>query len=778
MIVTRRWLEEYINLEGVSDEALHDTFNSIGLEVDSMRRYRVPKNVVVGRVISCKKHPDADKLNLCTVDVGGSEPLSIVCGAANVVNAKYVAVAMLGATLPGDIHIKAAKIRGVESFGMICSASELGLPSMGDGIMILDESIGKLVAGKELCEYPDLNDTVIELELTANRGDCLSVRGVARDLSAALDRALKPLGQFRYETMPQGIARIMELHTNSKIEADILYYYALKESLSLPLLSELRLAYVEAWSKSPLKSHLNYATHATGVVLRAYDAIRLRGDNAKISLDLEERSPGLIELRSRGRVVSFIGITASSEYLADDSSSELLIEASYIDPQRLAPAAAAANIEADELYYRSSRGSEPDIDLGMRRIMAECSNDGECRFSTTPIRVETSYTKRTVAIDVECLKSIIGQEIPLGTIYSILRRLGFVIHGGDKERFGVVVPRWRHDIHNVQDVAEEILRIVGINKIEAKPLEFREANRLSKSARLFHIRRDLRQRAVAAGFYEAITYAFADRKKIESYGFELIEGSKELLNPIVDELNTLRSTLTINLLEAAQRNASYGKRRIALFEIGAVFDAKRQEREKIALLWSADAQEPTIANHGKSPRIDFSRFVQKLGSIIGDFELVECEEKNALIHPYQSATILVRNQEAGWLSRLHPSVAEDFDLEDTMIAELDFEALIPPHINAKPISNYQGTFKDLSLLVAKDMPYRAMKEALRELNEPLLRRFFPIDIYEDEQLGDRKSVTLRFFIQSDEATLSDEQIEGLMERILKRLQNRCEAELR
>ena len=776
MIVTRRWLEEYISLEGVSDEALHDTFNSIGLEVDSMRRYRMPKKVVVGRIISCKKHPNADKLNLCTVDVGRAEPLSIVCGAANVVSAEYVAVAMLGAILPGDLHIKEAKIRGVESFGMICSSSELGLPSMGDGIMILDDSIGKLVAGKELCEYPDLNDTVIELELTANRGDCLSVRGVARDLSAALDRALKPLGQFRYETMPQGIARIMELHTNSEIEADILYYYALKESLSLPLLTELRLAYVEAWSKSPLKSHLNYATHAAGVVLRAYDAIRLRGDDAKIYLELEERSPGLIELRSGERVISFIGISASSEYLADDSSSELLIEASYIDPQRLVPA--AANLEADDLYYRSSRGSEPDIGLGMRRIMAECSKDGECRFSTTPIRVETSYTKRTVAIDVKYLKSIIGQEISLGTIYSILRRLGFVIHGGDKERFGIVVPRWRHDIHNVQDVAEEILRIVGINKIEAKPLEFREANRLSQSARLFRIRRDLRQRAVAAGFYEAITYAFADRKKLETYGFDLIEESKELLNPIVDELNTLRSTLTINLLDVAQRNASYGKRRIALFEIGAVFDAKRQEREKLALLWSADAQEPSIANHGKAPRIDFSHFVQKLGSIVGDYELVECKEKNALIHPYQSATILVRNQEAGWLSRLHPIVAEAFDLEDTMIAELDFEALIPPHINTKSISNYQGTFKDLSLLVAKDMPYRVIKEALEEFDEPLLRRFFPIDIYEDEQLGERKSVTLRFFLQSDEATLSDKQIEGVMERILKIVQNRCEAELR
>ena len=195
MIVTRRWLQEFIDLTDINDKRLYEAFNSIGLEVDSIRSLIMPENVVVGRVVECVKHPDADKLNLCKVDVGEGEPLQIICGASNVVDAEYVAVAKVGAILPGDFEIKPAKLRGIDSFGMICSSSELGLAEMGKGIMILDDSIGKLVVGKPLSRYEAFNDTVIELELTANRGDCLSINGVARDLGAYFGKEVK---RFEY----------------------------------------------------------------------------------------------------------------------------------------------------------------------------------------------------------------------------------------------------------------------------------------------------------------------------------------------------------------------------------------------------------------------------------------------------------------------------------------------------------------------------------------------------------------------------------------------------
>jgi phenylalanyl-tRNA synthetase beta chain len=778
MIVTRKWLEEFINLEGVSDEKLYETFNSIGLEVDSLRRYTMPEKVVVGRVLACEKHPDADKLNLCRIDVGEGEPLQIVCGAANVREAEFVPVAVVGAVLPGDFEIKPAKLRGVESYGMVCSASELGLPEMGKGILILDESVGEMTPGRPLTELEAFNDTVIELELTANRGDCLSIRGVARDLSAALDRELTP---YRYEplsVMRRGIARIIDLHTRGPVEADLLYSLTEAESLRATALIRLRLTLVEEYREDPVAAVLAYATHATGVILRAYDAERLKNGEGKIALSVVEKASGIVEVSSEGRPLSVVGVRAEESFTAREGTGEILFEASYIDPEVLVPAVAGEGLETDPLYYRSSRGSEPDLGLGMEYLLESCDRSGRCRFSENPLKIEADREVRTISLDVDRLNAVIGQEIPKGTIHTILKRLGFQIHGAGAERFGVTVPLWRHDIANFQDIAEEILRIVGINNIEAKPLELTEANRITESTRRYKARRDMRQRAVAAGFYEAVTYAFAERKRLERYGFPVVEERVELLNPIVEELNTMRSTLTVNLLEAAKRNVSYGKKRIPLFEIGSVFDRERREDERVAFLWSGDAEEPSVLNQGKPSRIDFPRFVRVLGDILGSFELLPCREENGLIHPYRSATVRIHGREAGWISTLHPVAAEEFGLEDTVIAELDFDALMPPHRNARPISNFQGTFKDLSLLVERELSYAAMARAVESLEEPLLRRFFPIDRYEDEQLGDRKSMTLRFFLQSEEGTLSDEAIDGVMARILEALERECGAQLR
>ncbi|WP_457607011.1 phenylalanine--tRNA ligase subunit beta [Nitratifractor sp.] len=777
MIVTRRWLEEFVDLSGISDEKLYETFNSIGLEVDSMVRTEIPPKVVVGRVLSCEKHPDADKLNVCRVDTGDGER-QIVCGAANVREAEYVPVALPGTVLPGDFEIKPAKLRGVESLGMICSSTELGLPETERGIMILDDSLGEMTPGRELGSLPDVADTVIELELTANRGDCLSVHGVARDLSAALERPLHPFGYHPAEYSPLGIAREIELHVKGAVEADLLYSLAECDRLESNALMRLRLAWVGEYREEPLAAHLAYATQATGVLLRAYDAGRLK-EEGHFSLFIEEKAPGDVEISSQKGWLSQVGIRQNEEFAATARSGEILLEGSYIDPERLVPMAAKQKPETDSLYYRSSRGSEPNLSLGMEYLYAGCDRSGGCRFSREPLRIDGEYEPRKTTVDLQRLYAIIGQEIPASTVRGILQRLGFEIHGEGEGVFGVTIPRWRHDIVHLQDIAEEILRIVGINNIAAKPLLVEERNRITETTRRFRLRRDLRERAVAAGFYEAVTYAFAEKAKLERYGFPILEEGVDLINPIVEELNTLRSTLSVNLLEAAKRNLSYGKKRIPLFEIGSVFDRERREHEKLAFLWSGEAEEPNVVNHGKPPRIDFARFVRALGEVLGDFELVPCEEENALIHPYQSATLLFEGRPAGWLSRLHPKAAKEFGIEeDTYLAELDFEALIPSHRNAEAISNFQGVTKDLSLLVEKELPYRSLAHALEKLEGTPLRSFFPVDLYEEESLGERKSVTLRFFLQSEEGTLSDEVIEQTMASILSLLERECGARLR
>ncbi|MEJ2500069.1 MAG: phenylalanine--tRNA ligase subunit beta, partial [Campylobacterales bacterium] len=269
MIVTRHWLNEWIDLTDVSTETLAKTFNAIGLEVDRVESFRIPENIVVGKVTACEKHPDADKLNVCQVDLG-SETRQIVCGAANVAAGQYVPVAVVGAVMPGGLEIKPVKLRGVDSAGMICSSTELGLPKMNDGILVLDESIGKLEPGRALDEYPLMNDDLIEIELTANRGDCLSIRGVARDLCAALDKSLKPRSSKREDEKRIGIGRLLKLDVEGDVAGSVRYHAVSVEFFDDSLLMTLRLAMIDESRANAVEACLEYAMHSTGVILRAY----------------------------------------------------------------------------------------------------------------------------------------------------------------------------------------------------------------------------------------------------------------------------------------------------------------------------------------------------------------------------------------------------------------------------------------------------------------------------------------------------------------------------
>ena len=776
MIVTKSWLNEFVDLDGISNEKLYETFNAIGLEVDSIHEHEIPAKVVVGKILSCEKHPDADKLNVCQVDVGVARR-QIVCGAANVVNAEYVAVALIGAKLPGDFEIKFATLRGVESEGMICSSSELGLPETDKGIMILDKSIGELKVGQELGSYEKVADTVIELELTANRGDCLSIHGVARDLSVALNRELIP---FEYQNKNRekiGIARLVDLHTKGHIEADLRYALAVMEQIDTPFLFALRLAMVEIEAAGKLDSFLKYASHATGVVLRAYDANRLKKED-KIKLQIEAEERGIVTVKSDDALLSIVGVNQEERFTAEDTSGLLLFESSYIHPDLLVEAVAKKEYAKDDLYYKTSRGSEPDLNLGMEYLSSLLEESASCRCYEGNLNIASNWEPVNITVDYAEINSLIGQKIESGKVVTILKKLGFDIHSSQNDKIGVLVPRFRHDIKNIQDIAEEIVRIVGINNIDAKPLEIVEKNRQNATLSHYAFKKALRQRATASGMHENISYLFTDRNKLDRYGFDLLAGELDLTNPIAEELNTLRSTILINLLDAVKRNVNYTAKSIGLFEIGAVFDAQRSQKEVLALVFSGQREAESVANSGKPGMIDFASFVKKLGSVIGGIELRECSYQNGLIHPYQSADIYVRGRKCGYISKLHPVAREAYGIYDTFIAEVEMEALYPSHINAEPISKFQGVYKDLSIVIDKELPYRQVAEAIASLELGMLKKWYPVDVYEDENLGEKKSLTVRFFIQSMEGTLQEEDIDSVMSQVMEKLEQSCQATLR
>jgi len=777
MIVTRSWLNEFIDLSNVSNETLYETFNSIGLEVDSINQIEIAEKVVVGKILSCEKHPDADKLNVCQIDVG-SGIRKIVCGAANVVDAEYVAVATIGAVLPGDFAIKHAKLRGVESEGMVCASSELGLPDTGKGIMILDESIGELEVGRELGSYKTVADTIIELELTANRGDCLSIYGVARDLSSALDIEMKPFEYKEAEKMKLGIARDAELHSEGEMDADLHYKRATIDEINNSFLIQLRLAMVSVEAEGKLASMLAYATHTTGVVLRAYDNAAFRNKEGKVVVIPRTKAKGIIEITGNNQVLSVVGVNQKEEVIANDGSKELLLEASYINPDTLVEAVSTTSLKRDDLYYKTSRGSNPDLKFGLTFLSSLLDSNTDINCYEGSLNVDVDREHETVIVEASEISAIVGMDVEISKIVTILQKLGFEISSMGHDIIAAGVPLFRHDIKHIQDIAEEIVRIIGINNIEAKPFVFAEKTRLNDTTDRYKAKKGFRNRAVGAGFYENVSYVFSERALLEKYGFSTVEKTLELSNPIAEELNTLRSTILVNFLNAVRRNVSYTKKSIPLFEIGAVFGSKREQSEVLSFVFSGQVDGENVSNAGKPKMIDFASFTQKVGAVVGAFDLVPCTYDNKLIHLYQSADIVIDGKVCGFLTKLHPTVQDEYDIPETFIAELDFDALLPKHINAKPISKFQGVYKDLSVVIDKSMNYYEVATVLHALELPMLKDIYPVDIYEDEKLGDKKSLTIRFFIQSMEKTLEESDIEAVMSQVMASLETECKAELR
>jgi phenylalanyl-tRNA synthetase beta chain len=756
MIVTKEWLNEFLDLSSVTVEQICKTLNSIGLEVDSLTKLRVPKGVVVGEVLECEKHPDADKLNICQVDLGDKK-VQIVCGAKNVAKGQIVAAATVGANLGNGFIIKEAKLRGVQSNGMICGSSEIGLAKLNDGIWVLDESLGKLELGRELCELKLINDDVIDIELTANRGDCLSIYGVARDLSSALDI---PLRELNFDCKLSSLDEI-KLDCSDDIS---LAYAKIEDAKAPSALVELRLGVVGLYQEKKAQNLSNYTSHATGVLLRTYKSIckdiKVVGSDGLYSVICDEKKR------------SIVGVNQEKDTQANDDGAYLL-EASYINPDVVSKAVMGKDLTKDELFYNSSRGSESDLEFGMKFFATLIGKD---ELKVTSNRVKERYS-HSVDITFSKINTFIGQDIARDKVISILEKLRFKLLV-DEDKLSLEIPTFRHDIINEQDVIEEIVRIVGIDNIASKPLLFCEKNRINRAYQEFKKRNHFRNKAAGAGFYESIHYFFDSKEDQKKYGEVTLKDELDLTNPINGDLNTLRTSLTLHLLRSASSNLKNGKNSVALFEIGRVVDENRDESSKIAFIISGDSQSASVKNSGKVKDIDFISFATKVISVVGDFKLSPKEDKKALLNPYEMADIYMGSKVVGFMGRVHIDVERDFDLPSTYICQIDFDALAYERVIAKPYSKFPALSRDLSLLKPKDLPFSAIRDSLEDLELENLVNFYAIDLYKSEELGDNESLTVRFMLQSSKDTMDEEQISGVMDKITKHLKDKFALELR
>ncbi|WP_231222698.1 phenylalanine--tRNA ligase subunit beta [Helicobacter pylori] len=743
---------------------LCEDLSRLGLEVESCIPCVAPKNVVVGKVLEKAPHKNAEKLSVCQVGVG-KEVLQIVCGAKNVAPNQFVPVALNGALI-GSTTITKTELRGVESCGMICSSSELGFPKINDGILELDESVGELVLGKGLNEYAPFNTHVLEISLTPNRGDCLSVLGIAREISAFYHTPLKPIKALNFTPKSD----LITLQADENIESHLAYYLICNHSLKTPLNVKLSLAHNNALSENDLNNFIEFSTHFSGVVMNAYSL-----NTTPIDLSVKNDENNLESVYINHQKRSTIAIKHQDQ---KDLSEYLLLEASYTDPISLSlklHALKDKTLQKDNaLIYRSTRGSNPNLSDGLN-------------FLSTHLKaaiLESKQTKhalkdRTLKFKLEDITEILGLAIEEETIQGILKNLGFKVSikepNSKPQILEVVAPNFRHDIKTIQDIAEEILRFVGIDHLISKPLDSvsnKKSNPHYDTHRFFE---NLKHKALSCGFKEVIHYVFYSKEKQQKLGFEVLEDPLELQNPITTELNTLRTSLVCGLLDASLRNKNLGFKSIALYEKGSVYNSKREEIQKLGFLASGLQKKESYPD-AKGKAWDFYSFAECVSKVIGDFSLEKLTTKTPINHPYQSAKIIQNHKTIGVIAKIHPKVIQELDLFESYYAEIDASKLKRPAMLLKPFSIYPSSVRDLTLIIDENTAFSNIKKALKDAQISNLSEILPLDIFKESH--NSIALSVRCVIHSLEKTLNDEEVNSAVQKALEILEKEFNARLK
>ncbi|EMG97298.1 phenylalanine--tRNA ligase subunit beta [Helicobacter pylori] len=746
---------------------LCEDLSCLGLEVESCIPCIAPKNVVVGKVLEKAPHKNAEKLSVCQVDVG-KEVLPIVCGAKNVAPNQFVPVALKGAII-GSTPIAKTELRGVESHGMICSSIELGFPKINDGILELDESVGELVLGKELHEYAPFNTHVLEISLTPNRGDCLSVLGIAREISAFYHTPLKPIKALNFTPTSDSIA----LHAGENIESHLAYYLIYNHSLKTPLNIRLSLAHNNALSENDLNNFIEFSTHFSGVILNAYSL-----NTTPIDLIIKNDENNLESVYINHQKRSTIAIKHQDQQDQKDLSECLLLEASYTDPVSLSlklHALKDKTLQKDNaLIYRSTRGSNPNLSDGLNFLSAQLK-----ATILESKQTKHSLKDRALKFQLEDITEILGLVIEAEKIQGILKNLGFKVSAKEPNSkpqiLEVIVPNFRHDIKTIQDIAEEILRFVGIDNLISKPLNCVSSKHSNPHYDTHRFFENLKHKALACGFKEVIHYVFYSKEKQQKLGFEVLEDPLELQNPITTELNTLRTSLVCGLLDASLRNKNLGFKSISLYEKGSVYNSKREEIQKLGFLVSGLQKKESYPD-AKGKAWDFYSFAECVSKVIGDFSLEKLTIQTPINHPYQSTKIIQNNEIIGVIAKIHPKVIQELDLFESYYAEIDASKLKRPAMLLKPFSIYPSSVRDLTLIIDENTAFSRIKKALKDAQIPNLSEILPLDIFKESD--NTIALSVRCVIHSLEKTLNDEEVNSVVQKALEILEKEFNARLK
>lgn len=780
MKFSRNLISKFIDISQINNEKICKTLNDIGLEVESVSKIEIPKNIVIGKVIEKTKHPDATKLNVCKVDVG-NEVLQIVCGASNVAKDQFVPVALIGAKLE-KLTIKKSILRGIESCGMICSSTEIGLPKIEDGIFVLDESIGELVLGKELLQYQIFNDTLFEVGITPNRGDCFSLFGIAKDLAVAFNLNLKVYkDKERNNDITLGIGRILNISFDENLQSSLYYKVVELEKLKNFVNLKLYLAFCDNLHEDYLQNIVEFSVYMTGVLINAYkiDSYdkKFLDNGKKIILNIKKDSNGVESVYYNGDKLSDICIYIDDKYKAGTNSRLVIFEASFAPANHIAEIIFKNNLKTTEnIAYLSKRGSSPALEDGMTFLCSILLEMSESLIYSSSQEIIQNYPLRRIDFIFDDINNIIGNKIGNEEIANILKKMNFIVNSASDESFiAVNPPLYRQDINTVQDVAEEILRIKSIDSITSNPQKFKQYKNMDENYNFYKFKRAVSQKAIANRFFECVHYLFYKKEILEFYGYETLPKNLDLANPITSDLDTLRSSLIPAMLDSVLRNQNYGFTSIKLFEIGSIYNKNRDESLSLAFVVSGNKTNPTYPNP-KGESWNFYSFVESISQIIGKFTLIPANA-NIIYHPNICANIIKNENNIGVIGKVNPFIASKLEISDeSFICEISlynlFEDYKIPHI-FKEFSKYQISQRDITILVDKNLSFLELKNAIIQENFDNLKEIIPLDVYTNSIFGDKISLSFRILFQSMIKTLNEDELK--IDNIIDFLKDRFKA---
>jgi len=793
MKFSESWLRQSVN-PSISTEDMVAQVTMAGLEVESVEAAAPSMSgVVVGEIVSVEQHPDADKLRVCQVS-GGDAQTQVVCGAPNARVGIKVPFAVVGAKLPGDFNIKKAKLRGVESFGMLCSQTELQLGDDDSGLWELPSDAS---VGSDLIEYLDLNDNIIEVDLTPNRGDCLSIRGLAREVGvlnqeAVIQQACAPVTA----TIADKVKVTLEApDACARYVGRVIRGLDLSQPTPQWMQEQLRRSGVR--SLGPAVDVTNYVLLELGQPMHAFDLAKIDGD-IRVRMGRDEKvrllddsevtvDTSTLVIADQEKVLAMAGIMGGAESSVGDNTSDILFESAWFNPLAIAGKARNYGKHTDS-SHRFERGVDSELQVAAIERATALILD-ICGGNPGPVSITESAehlpTAPIIQLRDKRLSQQLGVVIATADVDDMLTRLGLTLVERTDSASTWIAPSWRFDLAIEQDLVEEVARIYGYNNLPTSTptmaLELQPNPENTQGISLF------RAQLVSRGYQEVITYSFVDPELQKTIEPDLV--AVPLINPISADMAVMRTSLWPGLLKSAVYNLNRQQSRVRIFEVGQCFvssdkdDVSLSQNTMLAGLLCG-SRSPTGWTAGKE-KVDFYDIKGDIEGLLGLTGLQHSFSFDAAshpaLHPGQCAQISRNGQSVGWVGQLHPQIQSRLGIDSGVyLFQVDAskiaEVRIPIH---EEVSKFPEVKRDLAFFVEASVEAQTLIDHANSVAGALLISLKLFDVYQSKDVENKgKSIALGLTFQHSSRTLTDEEVSQAVDRVIAELSARCKAQLR